>query len=530
MTSLQFRSGFNGDTTCISSIRIQLTGSLDRSYIDAIKVYYEAQGGNLTFDRGGGDDVDAIDPSVPRPVTFDSGSTKDISINKSIAQFSRPPGGDSFLYIAFDFASNADRAADVGCEIAQVTYGDPPGGTGGTGSPAGITPHGIKQNVDDYEVSLTATGTVPAEAEQGDLRVGTLKLEFTASDPTATANMDSIKLHMIGTGSDGDVATGGVILYDDAGTASGVFDGGDQEVAGSAGTISGGYVTLNPTTNLTVNSSGVIYFVAMNIAADAGVGNTVGLEVENPSTDIVFIDVEADQYIQKGYIASSISIPTSGHTVIIKERITADMTPPTISYKNPDSSEDDIPIDTNVIAVFSETMDPSTISSATFNLKDEANRPVTGSVTYAGSKATFNPSENFAYSTTYTATLTTGITDLAGNPLTSDYAWSFTTTSYVNEPVAYNNRILPGSDKPVQVHVPEPEDGPDSRITVQIFTIKGQRIATLVDNRPYSQIVDSLPLLWYGKNGRQQKLGPGLYFIQIRTKSYKKVLKVLIVR
>ncbi|KAB2834967.1 MAG: hypothetical protein F9K48_05245, partial [Candidatus Brocadia sp.] len=42
-------------------------------------------------------------------------------------------------------------------------------------------------------------------------------------------------------------------------------------------------------------------------------------------------------------------------------------------------------------------------------------------------KATFTPSENLNYLTNYTATITKYVRDLAGNPMTDDYQWSFTT-------------------------------------------------------------------------------------------------------
>jgi hypothetical protein len=77
-------------------------------------------------------------------------------------------------------------------------------------------------------------------------------------------------------------------------------------------------------------------------------------------------------------------------------------------------------------ATFSEAMDPLTITTATFTLKQGAT-PVTGVVTYSGVTATFTPAGNLAYSTTYTATITTGAKDLAGNTLASNYVWSFTT-------------------------------------------------------------------------------------------------------
>src|SRR5438876_318797 len=53
--------------------------------------------------------------------------------------------------------------------------------------------------------------------------------------------------------------------------------------------------------------------------------------------------------------------------------------------------------------------------------------PVAGTVSYADGTATFTPTGNLAPLTTYTATISTGVRDLAGNPLTSDMSWSFTT-------------------------------------------------------------------------------------------------------
>src|SRR6185369_11334788 len=66
--------------------------------------------------------------------------------------------------------------------------------------------------------------------------------------------------------------------------------------------------------------------------------------------------------------------------------------------------------------------------TATFTLKQGAT-PVLGTVSYAavGTTATFSPASALAPGTTYTATITTGAKDLAGNPLLDNFAWSFTT-------------------------------------------------------------------------------------------------------
>jgi hypothetical protein len=84
-----------------------------------------------------------------------------------------------------------------------------------------------------------------------------------------------------------------------------------------------------------------------------------------------------------------------------------------------------------VTATFSEAMKSSTINTTTFKLTGPGLTPVTGVVTYVASSnvATFTPTNPLALSTAYTATITTGAQDLAGDPLASNYVWTFTTAS-----------------------------------------------------------------------------------------------------
>ncbi|MBE7444954.1 MAG: Ig-like domain-containing protein [Planctomycetia bacterium] len=71
-------------------------------------------------------------------------------------------------------------------------------------------------------------------------------------------------------------------------------------------------------------------------------------------------------------------------------------------------------------------MNAGSITPATFLVSDESTN-IGGAVTYSGTTATFTPSIPLAYSTTYTATITTGVMDVAGNAMTADYIWNFTT-------------------------------------------------------------------------------------------------------
>ncbi len=109
-----------------------------------------------------------------------------------------------------------------------------------------------------------------------------------------------------------------------------------------------------------------------------------------------------------------------------------DSTAPTVTLTDPANNELDVALNKTINASFSESMAPLTITSATFTLKRGA-IPVSGTVSYLGSTATFVPTSNLIGGELYTATISQNVTDLAGNKLAgnqpgtpSDYVWNFT--------------------------------------------------------------------------------------------------------
>jgi hypothetical protein len=104
--------------------------------------------------------------------------------------------------------------------------------------------------------------------------------------------------------------------------------------------------------------------------------------------------------------------------------------PPTVISVAPPNGSSTCP-NTLVTALFSEAMKSSTINTTTFTLAGPGTTPVAGAVTYDASTevATFTPTNPLAVNTLFTATITTGAQDLAGDPLASDYVWTFTTSS-----------------------------------------------------------------------------------------------------
>lgn len=107
---------------------------------------------------------------------------------------------------------------------------------------------------------------------------------------------------------------------------------------------------------------------------------------------------------------------------------TPDTTAPEVSTSGPANAATGVPRNPTLTASFTEAMTPSTINATTFVLMNGATS-VPGTVSYAGTVATFIPTSALAANTTYTATISTGAKDAAGNPLTTAKVWTFTTVA-----------------------------------------------------------------------------------------------------
>jgi len=161
----------------------------------------------------------------------------------------------------------------------------------------------------------------------------------------------------------------------------------NQTIAWSVATLAGGTATINPTTGLlTATGVGTVRVTATNAAS--GVTGTKDITVN----------------------------------------VTLDDTAPTVTLTNPADLDTGVAINSSVHATFSEAMDPATITVLTFTVKEtDSGDTVLGIVIPDGISATFDPTINLSINTEYTATITTGVKDLAGNALAADKVWSFTT-------------------------------------------------------------------------------------------------------
>jgi hypothetical protein len=104
-----------------------------------------------------------------------------------------------------------------------------------------------------------------------------------------------------------------------------------------------------------------------------------------------------------------------------------DTTAPTVSSTTPVDLATSVARDSKITVTFNEDVFATTTDAASFTLAKSA--AIDGAVTFDGSTnvATFTPGSELAILATYTAMLSTAITDLSGNPLAADYSWSFIT-------------------------------------------------------------------------------------------------------
>lgn len=151
-----------------------------------------------------------------------------------------------------------------------------------------------------------------------------------------------------------------------------------------------------------------------------------------------------------------------------------------------------VPTNMAISATFSENVAPATITLSSFTLTCSAPciNPA-GSVSYAvGTKtADFTPNVALAANTTYTARITTMVTDLAGNalagnqaslPNASDYLWTFTTTTAAvaanvsvnsTNPAANAMTVCPGASINATFNVPSGLRMSSASINSSTFTV-----------------------------------------------------------
>ena len=205
----------------------------------------------------------------------------------------------------------------------------------------------------------------------------------------------------------------------------------------NAGTISAASFTLTNTTLGTAVAGTVSYSATSRTATF-----TPTAALASNSQFAATVSAAVTDLAGNGLAGNTAVAPAAGnHVWTFGTGAAPDTTRPTVNVTVPAAGAVGVATNSAISATFSEPMNASTINAASFTLTNTTlGSTVTGALTYdAGSlTATFTPTQPtpLANASQYTATITSAVTDLAGNALAGNAAvppgagnhvWTFTT-------------------------------------------------------------------------------------------------------
>lgn len=116
---------------------------------------------------------------------------------------------------------------------------------------------------------------------------------------------------------------------------------------------------------------------------------------------------------------------TAEYTWRFTTGVAPDTTPPAVTSTDPANGASSVPINNQINAIFSENLDCASVSG-NFQVSGP-NGNLAGQVSCAGNQVTFTPQATLEPLSSHTAVLKQAIRDTAGNMLTADFTWGFTT-------------------------------------------------------------------------------------------------------
>jgi len=207
-------------------------------------------------------------------------------------------------------------------------------------------------------------------------------------------------------------------------------------------------VALTPAVAITANTTYVVSYHADSgfFAFDNGFFAAAG--VDAPPLHALQAGADGANGV---FLYGPAGFPSSGGAnnywvdVVFQTSLGPDTTPPVVLAVTPAANATDVPLASTVTAVFSEAIDPASLSASAFVLRDQGGAVVPAATSYdAGTRtASLATTAGLLPHAIYTATVS-GVRDTAGNALASDVVWSFTTGAAT----------------------PPPEDGPGGPILV----------------------------------------------------------------
>jgi len=133
-----------------------------------------------------------------------------------------------------------------------------------------------------------------------------------------------------------------------------------------------------------------------------------------------------------------------------------DKEPPNLVSFTPFLGAKDVEISSNIIVIFTETMNPNSIDSESFIVTSGSAEKVTGFYSYENNTATFDPASDFPLGSRITVVLTRDITDEAGNGLANSFTWSFDTKASADTTLPTIQGLLLPAKKQQNVVITDP--------------------------------------------------------------------------
>jgi hypothetical protein len=270
--------------------------------------------------------------------------------------------------------------------------------------------------------SIWSPSAVPAGVDSGDSSAVELGVRFRSD---VAGNITGIRFYKASTNTGTHIGN----LWTNTGTLLGTATFTQESASGWQTVSFGTPVAITPNTTYVASffAPAAHYSADSNYFAAAGFDNAplhalqTGIDgangVYNYGTSSTF---PTSTFQATNYWVDVVFVPSSSTT------------PPTITSVTPVNGSTGVGLGAALTATFSEPMTASTINTNTFVLLDASNNTVPANVTYnaATSTATLTPTVQLSGFTVYTATVksgSSGVKDFNGNPLASDFHWSFTT-------------------------------------------------------------------------------------------------------
>ena len=210
----------------------------------------------------------------------------------------------------------------------------------------------------------------------------------------------------------------------------------------------------------------------VSVAGQSSITETFSIENGNNRYFLLEAKNTSGTVLYKG----STTVNLDGAPVTLDIIMTAqDVTAPAVISTSPANNATDVAITSAITVTFSETID-----SSSFNLTlSDGGGNIAGTTTTNNAVVTFTPSSSLSYSTTYTATISSGVQDTAGNTMATNYTWSWTTGAAPDTTAPTVQSTSPGSGATgvsvsnTTITATFSESMDSSTITTATFTVSG---------------------------------------------------------